>query len=229
VRPALALLAALALGAGCGGGGERNGQMDAPGDPNVVAALCDSITSGSPGFDPDAATGSALGFGTDQRSQWEYWAERAHPGLDLSNCGVFAERTDEIAARLEDCVDRADASAIVIQGGINDIAQHRPVEAAAASLAAMVERAKDLGLRVAIAEVLPWNNGHPADDPQISDLNRLIAGIAHSQRITLLPFHETLEDTRRPGLIRPEWTADGDHPSIEGYRRLGELAYRPPR
>ena len=25
--------------------------------------------------------------------------------------------------------------------------------------------------------------------------------------------------------MKEEWTADGDHPSIEGYRRLGELAF----
>jgi lysophospholipase L1-like esterase len=28
--------------------------------------------------------------------------------------------------------------------------------------------------------------------------------------------------------MKPEWNADGIHPSVEGYRRLGELAFRPP-
>jgi hypothetical protein len=28
--------------------------------------------------------------------------------------------------------------------------------------------------------------------------------------------------------MREEWTSDGSHPSIEGYRRLGELAFRLP-
>jgi hypothetical protein len=28
--------------------------------------------------------------------------------------------------------------------------------------------------------------------------------------------------------MKPEWTADGIHPSVEGYRRRGELAYQPP-
>ena len=46
----------------------------------------------------------------------------------------------------------------------------------------------------------------------------------------VLPFHDVLEDPRNPGLMAAEWTADGDHPSVEGYRRLGELAFRlPPR
>ena len=43
----------------------------------------------------------------------------------------------------------------------------------------------------------------------------------------LLPFHATLEDPERPGRMRKEWVADGDHPSVEGYRRLAELAVVP--
>ena len=31
------------------------------------------------------------------------------------------------------------------------------------------------GLRVAIVEILPWNNGYPDAAPAIDDLNRLIA------------------------------------------------------
>jgi hypothetical protein len=28
--------------------------------------------------------------------------------------------------------------------------------------------------------------------------------------------------------MREEWTSDGDHPSVEGYRLLGERAFRLP-
>ncbi len=42
----------------------------------------------------------------------------------------------------------------------------------------MVERGKQAGLDVAIADVLPWNNGHPLADKPIAELNRLIAEIA---------------------------------------------------
>ena len=48
-------------------------------------------------------------------------------------------------------------------------------------------------------------------------------------RVALLPFHDTLEDPKQPGRMKDEWThADGDHPSVEGYRRLGEVAFRLP-
>jgi lysophospholipase L1-like esterase len=192
----------------------------------LVAALGDSITSGSPGYDPDPKQRENLGFGADEKSQWEYWAQRKHPDLEFRNCGVFGQRTDQIVQRLNDCTQGAQA--VVIQGGINDIAQGFPVEAAAANLKGMVQSAKDLNLKVAIANVLPWNRGYPQADPAIRELNQKIAEIGRSEDVPVLPFHATLEDPAAPGRMKPEWTSDGDHPSIEGYRRLGELAFQPP-
>lgn len=117
------------------------------------------------------------------------------------------------------------ADALVVQGGINDIAQRRSVEAAAENLRRMVRRGKVLGLRVALAHVLPWNNGYPAAVEPIRRLNELIEAIGREEGVRVLPFHETLEDDGRPGRMREEWTSDGDHPSVAGYRRLGEVAF----
>ena len=221
------LAAAALLAGGCGSGDQETAPAAAPegaDDQLVVVALGDSITAGNPGFDPDPAQRTALGFGDDERSQYEYWAERANRRLEILNCGVFGERTDEIAARLEGCVEQAaGAEALIVQGGINDIAQGRPLADAAADLRGMVEQGKELGLEVALAEVLPWNNGHPLADKPIAELNRLIAAIGREQSVAVLEFHDALEDPRRPGLMGVSLTSDGDHPSIEGYRRLGEL------
>ena len=184
----------------------------------VVAALGDSITEGSPGYDSRR--------GGDETSQWEYWAARTNPTLEFRNFGISGQRTDEIMARLEESALGADA--LVVQGGINDIAQGRDVVAAADNLRAMVRRGRELGLRVLLAEVLPWNNGWPRAEPEIRKLNKLIGTIVQEEGVGLLPFHDTLEDPDRPGRMREEWTSDGDHPSTEGYRRLGELAFRLP-
>jgi lysophospholipase L1-like esterase len=179
----------------------------------ILVALGDSITEGSPGFDSRR--------GGDETSQWEYWAARANADLEFRNCGIYGERTDEIAERLDECAAGADA--LIVQGGINDIAQRRNVASAAANLRAMVRRGRGLGLRVYIADVLPWNNGWPDAEPQIRHLNELVRTIAAEEDVPLLPFHDALEDPERPGRMREEWTSDGDHPSIEGYRVLGEL------
>jgi lysophospholipase L1-like esterase len=112
-----------------------------------------------------------------------------------------------------------------VQGGVNDIAQGHSIEAAADNLRTMVRRGKELGLRVLLVDLLPWNNGWPDAEPKIRRLNELIAEIARDEDVTLVPFHDTLEDPDHPGRMREEWTSDGDHPSIEGYRRLGEVAF----
>ena len=71
--------------------------------------------------------------------------------------------------------------------------------------------------------MLPWNNGWPGKEAPIRELNALI----HAFDVPCLPFHDTLEDPERPGRMKAGWTnADGDHPSVDGYRRLGEVAFR---
>src|SRR3954447_24775740 len=149
----------------------------------VGAALGDSITEGSPGL-----TG------------WDQWAARTDPELEIRNCGIYGQRTDEIAARLDDCARGADV--LIVQGGINDIVQARDVTEAAANLRRMVQRGKELGLRVALANVLPWNNGWPDAEPEIRRLNELVADIARNEEVPLLAFHDTLEDADRPGRMR---------------------------
>jgi lysophospholipase L1-like esterase len=182
----------------------------------VVACLGDSITEGSPFFDSRTRSGDAT-------APWEHWAARRYPELDLRNFGVWGERTDEIAARFDGAIDGADA--LVVQGGINDIAQGRPVGPAAVALRGLVERGLELGLAVAVCDVLPWNGGWPRAAGPIHELNARIRSFG----VPLLPFHDTLADPERPGRMKDEWThVDLDHPSRAGYRRLGELAFRWP-
>jgi len=190
----------------------------------IIACLGDSITAGSPLWDPDPEVRKKIDR-PDERSQWEWWAMRLHGELDLRNFGVHGERTDQIAARFAQAVDGAEA--IVVQCGINDVVQGRPVEQAAANLAGMLHRARHMRLRVAIADVLPWNNGDSRAAADIDKLNELIRSIAEGQDVPLLRFNETLADPSRPTRMRETLTEDGDHPSVEGHRLLGERAFHP--
>src|SRR5437763_10351069 len=181
----------------------------------VIACLGDSITEGSPYWDSRSGSG-------DPEGQWEHWAGLRHPGLELRNFGIWGQRTDEIAARFDEAVEGAEW--LIVQGGINDIAQGRPVEQAAENLRALVQRGLALGLPVAVCDVLPWNDGWPGKETAIRTLNDEIRRFG----VPLLPFHDTLEDPARPGRMKDEWyNEDGDHPSVAGYRRLGEVAFHP--
>jgi lysophospholipase L1-like esterase len=165
-----------------------------------------------------------------ERSQFEYWASKDDPRLDFRNCGVFGERVEQIAARLGDCAKGADV--LIVQGGINDIAQSfggnrramaRAVDSAATCLDSIVAQGRARGLDVFLVDVLPWNNGFPKASGPIVELNRRIEQIGRERDVPVLPFHDTLEDPNRAEQMRPDLTIDGDHPSVAGYRKLGEL------
>jgi lysophospholipase L1-like esterase len=190
----------------------------------IVACLGDSITAGTPLWDPDPDLRATIAA-PDERSQWHWWAARANPGFEFRNHGVNGERTDEIARRFAAAADGVEA--IVLEGGINDIVQRRPIETAAQNLSGMAAKAVRLGLRVALADVLPWNNGDARAADDIVRLNELVHEIASGLELPLLPFHDTLVDPDLPDRMPDRWTDDGDHPSVEGHRLLGERAFRP--
>jgi lysophospholipase L1-like esterase len=81
-------------------------------------------------------------------------------------------------------------------------------------------------LRVTIANVLPWNARWPDTEDAINRLSESIDALGRDESVPVLPFYATLESPELSGRMRDEWTSDGDHPSVEGYRRLGELAFR---
>jgi lysophospholipase L1-like esterase len=191
-----------------------------------VVALGDGVTAGSPGYDPSHGNAKLLGFSEDVQSQWEYWAAQKDPGLSFQNCGVYGERTDQIAKRLDGCA--ADSDVLVIEGGLDDIEQGRPVAEAARNLRAMVARAQKLVPHVEVAEVIPWNNGWPQAAPKIAALNQLIDTIGQAEHVRVLPFYSVLDDLKHPGRMKDAWTADGENPSVAGYKRLGEFGFRLP-
>jgi lysophospholipase L1-like esterase len=189
----------------------------------IIASIGDSITAGSPLWDPDPAVRAGEIREPDERSQWQWWAAQTRPQLEFRNFGVNGERTDQIAVRLNEALNGAEA--LVVQGGINDVVQRRPVDDAAANLSSMIERAQQLGFRVAVADVLPWNNGDEHAANEIIRLNGLVRAIAERLGVPLLPFHDTLVDPEQPYRMRADWTDDGNHPSVEGHRLLGERAF----
>jgi lysophospholipase L1-like esterase len=189
----------------------------------VVAVAGDSISAGSPLWDPDPAVRARIA-NADERSQWQWWAARVDPRVEFRTSAVYGERTDQIARRLDLVLPGADV--LVLQGGINDVVQRRPVEEAAGNLEAMLAHGRATGLVLAVTDVLPWNNGDARAANAIVELNALILQLAADAGATLLPFHDTLADPADPSRMGEGLSDDGDHPSVEGHRLLGEQAFR---
>jgi lysophospholipase L1-like esterase len=192
------------------------------GETYLVVAVGDSITAGNPDWDPDpVARERENGFNPE--SQYLYWAAKSNAGMEFRNCGVGGEHCAEIAARLE--ANIAGADVLVVQGGINDVVQKRPLEPAVEQLRGMVRRGLELGLTVVMPDVLPWNKGWPDNEPTIRELNVLLRAMAAQEGIPVLAFHDALEDPENQGRMRQEWTNDGNHPNVAGHRVLGETAF----
>ena len=116
-----------------------------------------------------------------------------HPRLRFTVRAVYGKRTDEIAAWLDSTAAGADV--LVVQGGINDIAQGRSVDDAAATSGRCSGGA---GARAAGRgrDVLPWNNGWPRAEPPIGELN---AAHRRPTGVPVLPFHERSRIRIGPG------------------------------
>src|SRR5438045_6150521 len=122
----------------------------------VVAVVGDSISAGSPLWDPDPSVRRRIAA-PDERSQWQWWAARADARLEFRTAAVYGERTDQIARRLDLVLPGADV--LIVQGGINDLVQRRPVEKAARNIEEMLVRGRDAGLGLAVTDALPGTNG----------------------------------------------------------------------
>src|SRR5690348_1074900 len=112
----------------------------------VVAVVGDSISAGSPLWDPNPAVRPRIPA-PDERSQWQWWASQADARLEFRTTAVYAERTDQIARRLD--LVLPGAHVLVVQGGINDVVQRQPVEEAAGNLEVMLDRGRAAGSAVA--------------------------------------------------------------------------------
>lgn len=192
-----------------------------------MATLGDSITAGAPGWSPNPdlrAVIAARGQLT-RSSQWQHWAGAATDGaFRFRNCGVEGDRTDEIEARFARCTAGADV--VVIQGGTNDLTQGRSVAAAAANIGDIVRRAQDAGLRTLVTTIPPINGRYATWAAVVRRLNARIMALAREAGVSVIDFFALLEDPRRPGHMPARWTADGIHPTVEGYERLGKAAAR---
>jgi lysophospholipase L1-like esterase len=184
--------------------GDSGSSTTAEPDVPIVATLGDSITAGAPRWSPNPQLRAVIASRGQltRESQWQYWAGAATDGaFRFRNCGVEGDRTDEIEARFAHCTAGADV--VVIQGGTNDLAQGRTPAEAAGNIDDMVRRAERAGLRALVTTIPP----RPA-------------------RVPVVDFFGELEDPRRPDRMPARWTADGIHPTVEGYGRLGRAAAR---
>ena len=165
----------------------------------------DSITAGSPYWDPDPASARRDRPAADERRQCEYWAERANPRARVPQLRRLRRAHRPDRPRLDDA--HAGADVLVVQGGINDIAQGRPVETTARPARDGRSAARSRACASRSPTSCPGTTAPRARTRRSATSTRVIAEIAARESVPLLAFYATLEDPERPGPDAEEWTS----------------------
>jgi lysophospholipase L1-like esterase len=184
-------------------------------------------------------------IGDSITSRWSGLAPpRQLSGLRIINRGVPSELTAQMFSRFNRDVVQLHPRAVVILGGINDIAKI-PLPLIEHNLASMAETAERHGIHVVLATLPPTGFSTEERDPEktsagtiphdrivvhdgvttghdeIQNLNDWIKGFANQKHYTLVDYHSALADDR--GDYLKGLTTDGVHPGAQGYERMEPL------
>jgi acyl-CoA thioesterase-1 len=185
----------------------------------LIVALGDSTTAGTPFFkSPVEAAPNGSG---DATAPFPYWMTQAHPDWTVLNRGVNGERSDQIAARFDRDVIRSHPQFVVIIAGVNDVYQGRTVASVTEQLKRMYDLARAAKIPVIAGSIVPYNTATPEQNQRMHAINDWIR--AEAGRDANITYVDTRKAAARPDNIDLLASSPDDlHPSIAGYRRMGE-------
>ncbi|MDQ8755237.1 SGNH/GDSL hydrolase family protein [Sphingosinicella sp. LHD-64] len=211
--------------------------VEARGREAAIVLFGDSITDGY------GVTGGA-------NNRWpDFLAQRLQAApqtrhLSVLNHGISGNRMlrdglgPSALARFDrDVLSQAGVRYLVILEGVNDLGvltrgapatpeQHEAlVRGVVGAYAQMVRRARERGIRVIGATILPFAGSdyyHPGPPTEASRqaINAWIRTPGNFDAV--IDFDAAMRDPDRPDRIRPDYDLDGLHPSIAGYRAMAD-------
>jgi lysophospholipase L1-like esterase len=165
-------------------------------------------------------------FGDSITELWklaDYFANRPY-----INRGISGETTSQMLVRFRSDVIKLRPKVVVILGGINDLSRNtgpKTLKTIQGNLASMVTLARDNGIYVVLASLLPVRDYDTANDSrsdQIRRINRWINKYATERGVTYLDYYSAMADGK--GLLKDELSNDGLHPNSRGYQVMAPLA-----
>ena len=153
-------------------------------------------------------------------------------GLKVVNRGTPSDDTAHMLARFDSDVIRNRPRVVVILGGINDLVRV-PMVSTEQNLETMTEKAERNNIRVVLATLPPAGRRTDERNPtaavssddvggdEIRVLNEWIRNCVARKHYAVADYYAILADER--GSYRSDLTADGIHPSTQGYERMEQL------
>jgi len=183
-----------------------------------IVAIRDSTTAGTPGFlSPLEAPADGE---ANRESQYTHWMTEAHPEWVVLNRGINGQRSDEILARFKGDVIDENPDLVIILAGVNDIFQGLPLETIKRNLRTIYPTAINSGIRAFAATVLPFNDASESQSKAVEELNNWVKETAALLGIGFCDTHSVVADPTNPNRLRS--SPDGNHPDVDGYRRIGQ-------
>jgi len=150
---------------------------------------------------------------------------RNSPSLVAEAHGKEGETTRLMAARFSSAILAKDPpyDAVIIQGGVNDLASGASAEAIRNNIASMVDAARKKGMEVIVLTITPWAayyTSSPQAQRRTAELNSWILGLGgegiHAVDLSSL-------GTGDPPALKPAYDRDKLHPSEAGKAEIARL------
>ncbi|TXG39042.1 GDSL-type esterase/lipase family protein [Seonamhaeicola maritimus] len=144
------------------------------------------------------------------------------------NRGISGQTSPQMLVRFRPDVIELNPDVVIIHAGTNDIAENRgpiSIKRIAGNIFSMAELAKENGIQVILASVLPatsysWSPSiEPAD--KIIELNKQIKAYAETNNIIYLDYYSLMVNEN--GGFKKELGRDTVHPNAEGYKVMEPL------
>ncbi|MGD1070938.1 MAG: GDSL-type esterase/lipase family protein [Bryobacteraceae bacterium] len=153
-------------------------------------------------------------------------------GSDFINRGIEGQTTIQLLGRFMQDVVALHPKAVLIFGGINDIAHGIAPAGIEDNLTMMGALAKAYGIKPLFASVLPVGDAHKDIDPQfemtrthppaaIQQLNRWLQDYCRKENFTCVDYYAAMAD--KAGHMPVDLSDDGLHPNSKGYRVMSPV------
>ena len=145
------------------------------------------------------------------------------------NRGISGQTTPQMLVRFRSDVVALKPKIVVILAGTNDIAGNTgksTITMIADNIKSMVEIAQANDIKVVLSSVhpvydYPWKKGlQPAE--KIIKLNRILKAYASTKKVVFLDYFQAMVDSKNG--LKDDFTYDGVHPNVEGYKVMEVLA-----
>lgn len=158
----------------------------------------------------------------------DYWINNDSAFFSENNFidrGISAQQSDQMLVRFKPDVLDLSPSAVVILAGTNDIHAEKPPEWILDNIISMVQLAKANKIKPILCSVTPVRSyflkPYINAVERINELNRMIKEYADNNKIIYVDYHTPLSDEK--GGMKTEYTRDGVHPNLNGYKVMEPL------